>query len=71
MIKTNLKIENVIFEIWNWTNKKFWINKAHFQKIKNFKNQKFIKENWKIGIIKNLKKFIKVIPKIKKIRLYE
>ncbi len=67
--KTNLKIQNVLVKIQEWTNEVFWVNKEQFKELQIYENQYFMKDKWEIWILE-ISKNIKVIPWIKYIRIY-
>ena len=67
--KTKLRVENILTEIQNWKNRIFWVNIQQYKQLKIYENQYFMKDNWVIWILE-IKKQIKIIPKIKYIREY-
>ena len=67
--KTNLKIQNVLVKIQEWTNEVFWVNKEQFKELQIYENQYFMKDKWEIWILE-ISKNIKIIPWIKYIRIY-
>lgn len=40
-IKTNLKIQNVLVKIQEWTNEVFWINKEQFKELQIYEKSVF------------------------------
>lgn len=67
--KTKLRVENILTEIQNWKNRIFWVNIQQYKQLKIYENQYFMKDNWVIWILE-IKKQIKIIPKIKYIWEY-
>ena len=67
--KTKLRVENILTGIQNWKNRIFWVNIQQYKQLKIYENQYFMKDNWVIWILE-IKKQIKIIPKIKYIREY-
>ena len=68
--KTKLKIEEVLVELQNWSDKIYWVNKEHFKILQIYEGQFFMKNNWTIWILEWLKEKIKIVPWIKYIRVY-
>lgn len=68
--KTKLKIEEVLVELQNWSDKIYGINKEQFKILQIYEGQFFMKNNWTIWILEWLKEKIKIIPGIRYIRVY-
>lgn len=69
-IKTNLRIEQILVDLQNWSNKIYGINKEQFRILQIYEGQYFMKNNWKIWILQGLREKIKVVPWIRYIRIY-
>ncbi|PZM83063.1 hypothetical protein DLH72_03985 [Candidatus Gracilibacteria bacterium] len=69
-IKTNLRIEQILVDLQNGSNKIYGINKEQFRILQIYEGQYFMKNNGKIGILQGLREKIKVVPGIRYIRIY-
>ena len=67
---TKMNIQKVLVELQNWSQKTYWINKEQFSILQVYEWQYFMKEDWTVWILENLRDKIKIIPKIKYIREY-
>ena len=68
--KTNLKVEQILVELQNWSDKIYGINKEQFRILQIYEGQFFMKNNWTVGILEWLREKIKVVPWIRYIRIY-
>lgn len=68
--KTDLKIENILVKLQNWSDKIYGINKKQFKVLQVYEWQYFMKNSWTVGILEWLREKIKVVPWIKYIRIY-
>ena len=68
--KTKISIQKVLVELQNWSQKTYWINKEQFSILQVYEWQYFMKEDWTVWVLENLRDKIKIIPKIKYIREY-
>lgn len=67
---TKMNIQKVLVELQNWSQKTYWINKEQFSILQVYEWQYFMKEDWTVWVLENLRDKIKIIPKIKYIREY-
>lgn len=67
---TKMNIQKVLVELQNWNQKTYWINKEQFSILQVYEWQYFMKEDWTVWVLENLRDKIKIIPKIKYIREY-
>lgn len=67
---TKMNIQKVLVELQNWSQKTYWINKEQFSILQIYEWQYFMKEDWTVWVLENLRDKIKIIPKIKYIREY-
>ena len=65
-----MNIQKVLVELQNWSQKTYWINKEQFRILQVYEWQYFMKEDWTVWVLENLRDKIKIIPKIKYIREY-
>lgn len=65
-----MNIQKVLVELQNWSQKTYWINKEQFSILQVYEWQYFMKEDWTVWVLENLRDKIKIIPKIKYIREY-